>query len=167
MSRRESCTKPAGGRPVRVVTGKPGSRPQQAGENPPATAGRQEPPRREQERGPQRQVKPTASKNSQWGSRAAHITAKAASAARRTGAASAAGSSGVRGKARAQGLVRNTGDPSEQPRSGQGRSYKPKAKASGAQRESEGAVVPMIGAQNNASGGKDPCFSQASQEGKR
>ena len=59
------------------------------------------------------------------------------------------------------------GGPSEQPKSGQGRSYKPKAKASGAQRESEGAVVPLIGAQNNASGGKDPCFGQASREGKR
>jgi len=138
MSRHESCTKPAGGSPVRVVAGEPGSRPQQMGENPSATAGRQEPLRREQERGPQRQVKSTASKNLQRGSRAAHITAKAASAARRTGAASAAGPSGVGGKARPQGLVRNMGGPSEQPKSGQGRSYKPRAKASGAQRESEG-----------------------------
>ena len=167
MSRHESCTKPAGERPVRVVAGKPGSRPQQAGENPSATAGRQEPLRREQERGPQCQVKPTASKYLKWGSRTAHITVKAMSAARRTGAVGAAGPSGVRGKARSQGLVRNTGDPSEQPKSGQGRLYKPKAKASGAQRESEGAVVPLIDAQNNASGGKGLCFSQASQEGKR
>ena len=89
------------------------------------------------------------------------------SAARRTGAVSAAGPSGVWGKARSQGLVRNTGDPSEQPQSGQGRSYKPKAKASGAQRESEGVIVPLMGAQQNALGGKGLCFSQASVEGKR
>lgn len=54
-----------------------------------------------------------------------------------------------------------------QPQSGQGRSYKPKAKASGAQRESEGVVVPLMVTQNNVTGGKGPCFSQASQEGKR
>jgi group II intron reverse transcriptase/maturase len=51
--------------------------------------------------------------------------------------------------------------------SGQGRLYKPKVKASGAQRESEGVVVPLMGVQNNTPGGKGPCFSQASQEGKR
>jgi len=47
------------------------------------------------------------------------------------------------------------------------RSYKSMAKSSGAQRESEGVVVVMIGVQNNASGAKDPCFDRASVEGKR
>jgi hypothetical protein len=47
------------------------------------------------------------------------------------------------------------------------RSYKPMAKSSGAQRESEGVVVASIGAQNNAPGVKDPCFDRASAEGKR
>jgi RNA-directed DNA polymerase len=39
-------------------------------------------------------------------------------------------------------------------------------KAGGGQRESEGAVVPLIGVQHNAPGGKGPCFDRASGEGK-
>ena len=39
-------------------------------------------------------------------------------------------------------------------------------KAGGGQRESEGAVVPAIGAQHNAPGGKGPHFDHASAEGK-
>jgi len=41
------------------------------------------------------------------------------------------------------------------------RSYKPMAKSSGGQRESEGVVVVGIGVQNNAPGAKDPCFDRA------
>jgi RNA-directed DNA polymerase len=40
-------------------------------------------------------------------------------------------------------------------------------KSPGAQRESEGAVVPLIGVQHNAPGGKGPCFDHAGGEGKR
>lgn len=40
-------------------------------------------------------------------------------------------------------------------------------KAGGGQRESEGAVVPVIGVQHNAPGGKGPCFDHAGGEGKR
>lgn len=40
-------------------------------------------------------------------------------------------------------------------------------KSSGGQRESEGVVVPLIGVQQNASGGKDPHFDHAWGEGKR
>jgi RNA-directed DNA polymerase len=40
-------------------------------------------------------------------------------------------------------------------------------KAPGGQRESEGVVVPVIGVQHNAPGGKDPCFDHAGGEGKR
>jgi RNA-directed DNA polymerase len=39
-------------------------------------------------------------------------------------------------------------------------------KAGGGQRESEGAVVPLIGVQHNAPGGKGPHFDRASGEGK-
>jgi hypothetical protein len=186
MSRRERRIEPAGGRPVQVSAGAPGSRPQPESVNPQAIAGRQEPlpwdrtyslpmvpganmrqVRREQERGPQHQVNPAASTNLQWGSRAAHITAKAKSAARVTGSASATGSSGVLGAARVQGTMRDAGDPTVQPLSRQGHAYKPKVKAGGAQRESEGAEVPKMGAQENATVGKGPCFSQASGGGKR
>jgi RNA-directed DNA polymerase len=40
-------------------------------------------------------------------------------------------------------------------------------KSPGGQRESEGAVVPLIGVQHNAPGGKGPHFDHASEEGKR
>jgi RNA-directed DNA polymerase len=40
-------------------------------------------------------------------------------------------------------------------------------KFSGGQRESEGVVVPLIGVQHNAPGGKDPHFDHAGGEGKR
>ena len=77
------------------------------------------------------------------------------------------GSSGVGEVARAQGLGRNMGDPSAQPTSGKDRLYKPMAKGDGGQRESEGAVVVEIGAQNNAPGAKGPRFDHACCGGKR
>jgi hypothetical protein len=49
----------------------------------------------------------------------------------------------------------------------EGRSYKPMAKSSGGQRESEGVVVVGIGVQNNAPGAKDPCFDRVCAGGKR
>ncbi len=64
---------------------------------------------------------------------------------------------GVGGAARGHGGERNTRDPSAQPGSGQRGAYKPKAKARAAQRESEGAVLLVIAATNNAAGGKGPC----------
>ena len=47
------------------------------------------------------------------------------------------------------------------------RSYKPMAKSSGGQRESDGVVVVMIGVKLKAPGAKDPCFDHAREEGKR
>src|SRR5579863_8059145 len=78
-----------------------------------------------------------------------------------------AGSPGVRRAARAHSLGRNRRDPSAQPASGKDRVYKPMVKSPGGQRESEGVVVPVIGVQQNAPGGKDPCFDHACGEGKR
>lgn len=62
-----------------------------------------------------------------------------------------------------------------QPSSRQGGSYKPKAKSSAAQRESEGIVVPETveqsagtnAVQNNAAGGKGPCGGHADGAGPR
>ena len=74
-----------------------------------------------------------------------------------------------------QGVERNTRDPSAKPESGQASSYKPKAKSSRAQRESEGIVV-LNGAvqavltkavRHNAAGGKGPCGGHAEIAGKR
>ena len=136
------CTVPAGESPVRVGAGAPGSRFQVRGEILVARAGRREPLRREQERGPQHQVKPAASSEKQWGSRADHFTAKATSTAQSSRAESAGGPSGVWGAARVQGTMRNRRGPSAPPKSGQGDSCKPKAKSSAVQRGSEGVVVP-------------------------
>ena len=74
-----------------------------------------------------------------------------------------------------QGQVRNVRGPSARPESGQARSYKPKAKSSRVQRESEGIVVPDGEAQatstkavrHNAAGGKGPCGGHADGVGKR
>ena len=131
-----------------------------------AEAGRRKPLRREQERGPQHQVKPAASTDSQCGSRAEHFTAKAMFAVRRSEAAPAASPAGVWGAARAQGSVWNRRDPSAWPWSGYSDAYKPKVKSRRAQRESEGVVVPLRVVTNNTTGGKGPCFGHARRKGK-
>jgi len=142
-------------------------------------AGRQEPVRQrelrsgEPARGPQHQVKPAASTHLQPAGRADHVTAKATSIVGVPKPATDCG--GVEGAARVQGEVRNTRDPSALPLSGQGGSYKPKAKSSAVQRESEGIVVPQSVAQaartnavtNNTAGAKGPCFGHVRDEGKR
>ena len=128
---------------------------------------------REQARGPQHEVKPAASTEKQSESRAAHVTAKATSVARAPKLATDLG--GVLGAARVQGKARNTRDPSARPVSGQSESYKPKAKSTAVQRESEGIVVPESGAQaertnavkKNAAGGKGPWSGRADGAGKR
>ena len=84
------------------------------------------------------------------------------------------GSGGVWGAARVSGGVRNTRGPSAQPLSRQGGSYKPKAKSSAVQRESEGievlqsveAFTRTNAVTNNAAGGKGPCGDRAGVAGK-
>ena len=126
----------------------------------------------EQAHGPQHQVKPAASTESQSGGRADHFAAKAISM---TGVSKPViDSGGVWGAARVQGEVRNTRDPTAQSSSGRGGSYKPKAKLSAVQRESEGTVVPQSvvratrtkAVTNNAAGGKSPCGDRAADAGK-
>lgn len=130
-------------------------------------AGRQEPlvGGREQERGPQHEVKPAASTELRSGGRAAHVTVKASSETLSPNCVEDSG--GVWGAARVQGGVRNTGDPSALLSSRQGVSYKPKAKSSAAQRESEGVVRFAMDVKNNASGEKDPCGGHVDQRGTR
>jgi hypothetical protein len=134
------CTSPAGESPVPVGAGAPGSRPRARGETLVSQAGCQEPLRREQPRGPQHEVKPAASSETQSGSRAAHVTAKATTDVLEPERASGPG--GVWGAARAEGGGRNTRDPSSRPSSRRAVPYKPKVKSGGAERESEGVVVP-------------------------
>jgi RNA-directed DNA polymerase len=80
---------------------------------------------------------------------------------------SSSGLLGVREAARAHSLVRNRRDPSAWPASGKDQGYKPMVKALGGQRESDGVVVPLIGVQQNAPGGKGPNFDHAREVGKR
>ncbi len=169
----------AGARPVPVSVGAPGSRLQVSEGDLRARAGRRKPVRRllprsgEQARRPQHQVKLAASTEEQFGSRAAHVTAKATSVA--PVPKGAAGPGGVRSAACVQGKARNTRGPSASPSSGQGGTYKPKAKSCAVQRESEGIIVPKTvesssgtnAVKNNAAGGKGPCCGHARNEGKR
>jgi retron-type reverse transcriptase len=74
--------------------------------------------------------------------------------------------SGVWRVARVHSLGRNRRGPSAWPSSGEDRWCKPMVKSPGGQRESEGAVVPLIGVHDNAPGGKGPHFGRASEEGK-
>ncbi len=80
---------------------------------------------------------------------------------------SSSGLSGVGEAARAHSLVRNRRDPSAWPSSGKDQGYKPMVKSFGGQRESDGVVVPLIGVQHNAPGGKGPDFDHAGNVGKR
>jgi hypothetical protein len=162
------CACPAGASPARVVAGEPGSRPAPEAERPTGEAWCRKPFAAkavggEQQRGPQHQVKPAASSDKQSERRAEHVAVKATSSPRESGWGDGIG--GVWGAARAEGWVWNTRDPSAQPTSGEDRPYKPSAKSGGAQRESEGVVVPTMAVQHNAVGGKGPCSGHA--EGRR
>jgi hypothetical protein len=161
------CSSPAGASPASVGAGAPSSRPQVRVERRVAQAGCQEPLRREPVRGPQPYVKLAASSDLQPERRADHVAAKTTSCALQSGDTRARGLGGVWSAARGHGDERNTRGPSAQPRSGQRDSYKPMAKSSGAQRESEGGVVLQTAATNNAVRGKAPCFGRARNEGKR
>jgi hypothetical protein len=170
------CACPTGESPVPVGVGAPGSRPQVVEGDLHARAGCQKPVRRreprngEQARGPQHEVKPAASTDVQPAGRAAHVTAKATPLAQEPKRAGGCG--GVGGAARVQGQVRNVRGPSARPESGQASSYKPKAKSSRVQRESEGIVVlhgaqaPTKAVRQNAAGGKGPCGGHADGAGK-
>ena len=165
------CASSAGVSPVPVGAEAPGSRPQVSREISCIQAGYRKPVKRrmprsgKQARGPQHEVKPAASTEKQSESRAAHFTAKATSGALVSERASDLG--GVGGAARVQGEAWNTRGPSASLQSQQSSSYKPVAKSSAVQRESEGLVVPMMVVQNNATGGKGLCFGHARREGKR
>ena len=158
---------PAGASPASVSAGAPSSRPQTCGENRAGQAGCQEPLRREPVRGPQHEVKLAASSDLQPESRAGHVAAKAMSTGPQSGGTRPVGLGGVRSAARGQGEERNTRGPSAQPGSGHRHSYKPPAKASAGQRESEGTVVVTSRATNNARGAKGPCGGNVSRASTR
>jgi hypothetical protein len=150
-----SCASPAGASPVSVSIGAPSSRSPEPREIVVPEARRREPSNGRQGRGPQHEVKLAASTDSQSGSRAAHVTAKATSL-KRTSEAIDEDSRGVWSAARVQGEARNTGDPSARPRVGGTRNDQADGQAIAVQRKSEGIVVPVMMAPQNAIGGKGP-----------
>ena len=145
--RRSGWASLGGVSPLPVGVGAPGSRSRARGEIHVSQAGFRKLVRQrelcsgKQARGPQHKVKPAASSELQSGSRAAHFTVKATSAAQVP--KRDAGSGGVGGVARVQRDVRNRRGPSCQPLSRQGDPYKPKVKAVAGKRESEGVIVPL------------------------
>jgi hypothetical protein len=149
------CASPAGASPASVSVGAPSSRSPESSESSEAEARRQEPSDGRQGRGPQHEVKLAASTDTQSGSRAAHLTAKAISSTR-SSEAIVDDSCGVGSAARVHGEARNTGDPSARPRVGGTRSDQADGQARAVQRKSERIVVPMRTATQNAVGGKGP-----------
>jgi len=150
-----SCASPAGASPTSASVGAPSSRSPEPRETSEAEARRQEPSDGRQGRGPQHEVKLAASTDTQSGSRAAHVTAKAISSAS-SSEANDDDSRGVLSAARVQGGARNTGDPSAQPRVRGTRTDQAEGQAIAVQRRSEGIVVPMMMTPQNVVGGKGP-----------
>jgi hypothetical protein len=149
------CASPAGASPAPVSVGAPGSRSPEPSESSGAEARRQEPSDGRQGRGPQHEVKLAASTEKQSGSRADHVTAKAISSTRRSETIDE-DSRGVGRAARVHGEARNTGDPSTQSFVEDTRSDQADGQARAVQRKSEGIVVPVMTATQNAVGGKGP-----------
>ena len=120
-----------------------------------AEARRREPSNGRQGRGPQHEVKLAASTKKQSGSRADHVTAKATSSTSKS-EANVEDSRGVWRAARVHGEARNTGDPSAQFQVRDTRVDQADGQAIAVQRKSEGIVVPVMMAPQNAVGGKGP-----------
>jgi len=155
MLRLASWIRPAGGSPVRASAGAPGSRPQSRGEIPAAERG----------------VKSLfgGSKRVGWDcslvrltigepSRSSHGEGHVRQSWFRIGCGGSLRGTETCTRARSDHGTRETRLASLVSKD---RSYKPSAKSSGGQRESEGVVVVEIGVQNNAPGAKDPRFDRA------
>ena len=96
-------------------------------------------------------------------SRADHFAAKAMDWTLRTGCVQ--GPSGVGEAARRESLERNRRGPTRPPTSGKDPSYKPTAKWTGAERESEGPIVLLMPGENREEG-RGPTLVALAREGK-
>ena len=122
-------------------------------------AGCHKPLRREPVRGPQHHVKLAASSELQPERRAGHVAAKTTSRVPQSGDARMRERGGVWSAARGYGDERNTRGPTGRVESRPRNVDKPLAKPRADQRESEGTVVVVSRATNNARGAKGPCGS--------
>ncbi len=157
MVRPESCTIPAGGSPVRVSAGAPGSRHQSTGEIPEAercvesleVGGSKEAGRNRVNAAASSDYQPKGVREG----RAGHATAKATHSA--PVPERALGLSGVWAAARFEGAVRNRRDPTRRPLSGKDRAYKAGAE-SARSREGVRGVHSTFEGGENPSEGRDP-----------
>src|SRR5438445_689120 len=161
MLRLGSCVRPAGGSPVRVSAGAPGSRPRLEGETPRAERGV------ESLFGGSKRVgcdcslvtetigEPSRSYHGEGHAHQSRFRIGCGGSLRGTGSCTRARSDHGTRETRLSSLV------------SEDRSYKPMVKSGGGQRESEGAVVVMIGVQHNAPGAKGPDFGHGWAGGKR
>jgi hypothetical protein len=161
MLRLASWIRPAGGSPVRVSAGAPGSRPRSEGEIPRV------------ERGVESLF--GGSKRAGWDcslvrltigepSRSFHGEGHVRWSWFRIGLA---GPRGVRRLARAHGLITEQGRSVCPALSAKTARISRSVKSSGGQRRSEGVVVVRIGEKLKAPGAKDPCFGHVCGGGKR
>ena len=154
MLRLASWIRPAGVSPVRVSVGAPGSRPQFRGEIP----------------GAERGVESLLGGSKRAGCDCSLVTSTMGEPSRsshgeghvcRVEFRSRLGVPPGYGKLHARKVWSGTRETRLSSLVSKDRSYKPVVKASGGQRESEGAIVVSIGVQNNASGAKGPHFDRA------
>ena len=161
MLRLESWIRPVGESPTRVSAGAPGSRPQSRGEIPAA------------ERGVESLF--GGSKRAGWNcslvrltigepSRSCHGEGHVRQSWFRIGCGGSPRGTGTCTRARSDHGTRETRLCSLVSKD---RSYKPMVKSGGAQRESEGVVVVVIGVELKAPGAKDPRFDRGCVGGKR
>jgi hypothetical protein len=155
MLRLESWIRPAGESPVRVSAGAPGSRPQSRGEIPAAERGVRSLFGGSKRAGWDCSLvtftigEPSRSCHGEGHVRQSQVRIGCGGSLRGTETCTRARSGHGTREARLGSLVSKD------------RSYKPMAKSSGAQRESEGAIVVGIGVQKNAPGAKGPRFDRA------
>jgi hypothetical protein len=162
------CVSSAGGSPVSVSAEAPSSRPQVPGREAYAQAGRQEPARRrepcsgERAHGPQHEVKPAASTEKQSESRAAHVTAKATSRGQHRNARAISAGYGAQHACKERCGTREARLRSG--RRGKRVRISQRRNRTSAQRESEGAVVVTIAAQNNARERRAPAVVRSTEQ---
>ena len=167
MLRLASCVRPAGESPVRVSAGAPGSRPQSRGEIPAAERGVESLiGAKASWEGASARAATAASSHLQPGSRAAHVTVKAHVRLSSIPDWAWRVPAGY-GELHARTVWHGTRETRLSSLVSKDRSYKPKVKSGGGQRESEGAVVVTIGVQKNAPGAKGPHFGRACKRGTR
>jgi hypothetical protein len=149
-----SWIRPAGVSPVRVGVGAPGSRPQSRGEIPAAERGVESLFGGSKRAGCDYSL---VTFTTEEPSRSCHGEGHV----RRVGFRSARWVLPGYGKLHARTVWFGTRETRLSSLVSEDRWYKPMAKSSGGQRESEGVVVVLIGVQNNASGAKGPHFDRA------